>query len=136
MKNTITYAQALEMAIKVCSVSANADDYSDVVKKLTALKEKYSKPHTSSDEAKAKRSAMQKEKTAKARAELVSTVAPVLRKYLTSDITAKELFEVAKDELPQGFSAAKVQNILIREMAPELVKTETKGHANTYRLVG
>ena len=132
----ITYAQALEMAIKVCSIPANADEYSEVVEKLTALKEKYSKPHTSSDEAKAKRSAMQKEKTAKARAELVSTVAPVLRKHLTSDITAKELFEVAKDELPQDFSAAKVQNILIREMAPELVKTEAKGKANTYRLVG
>jgi len=132
----ITYAQALEMAIKVCSVPANADEYSEVVEKLTTLKEKYSKPRATSDEAKAKASAKRKEATAKARAELISTVAPILRKYLTSDITAKELFEVAKGELPQDFSAAKVQNILIREMAPELVKTEAKGKANTYRLVG
>jgi hypothetical protein len=28
----------------------------------------------------------------------------------------------------------KVQNILLREMAPELIKTEAKGKANTYRL--
>ena len=67
-------------------------------------------------------------------AELVAKVAPVLRKFLTADITAKELFEAAKAELPEDFSAPKVQNILIREMAPELVKTEVKGKANTYRL--
>ena len=69
-----------------------------------------------------------------ARAELVAKVAPILRKHLTSDLTAKELFEVAKGELPTDFTAPKVQNILLREMAPELVKTEAKGKANTYRL--
>jgi len=144
MKNTMTRVDALNTAIKMITntVELNGEGDPDEAKLtktleiLTKIRDQISKPHTSSDEAKAKRSAMQKEKTAKARAELVSTVAPVLRKYLTSDITAKELFEVAKDELPQDFSAAKVQNILIREMAPELVKTETKGHANTYRLVG
>ena len=144
MKNTMTRVDALNTAIDMITntIELNGEGDPDEVKLtktleiLTKIRDQISKPHTSSDEAKAKRSAMQKEKTAKARAELVSTVAPVLRKYLTSDITAKELFEVAKSELPQDFSAAKVQNILIREMAPELVKTETKGHANTYRLVG
>jgi hypothetical protein len=140
----MTRVEALNTAIEMITntVELNGEGDPDEVKLtktleiLTKIRDQISKPHTSSDEAKAKRSAMQKEKTAKARAELVSTVAPVLRKYLTSDVTAKELFEVAKGELPQDFSAAKVQNILIREMAPELVKTETKGHANTYRLVG
>ena len=144
MKNTMTRVDALNTAIDMITntIELNGEGDPDEVKLtktleiLTKIRDQISKPHTSSDEAKAKRSAMQKEKTAKARAELISTVAPVLRKYLTSDITAKELFEVAKSELPQDFSAAKVQNILIREMAPELVKTETKGHANTYRLVG
>lgn len=144
MKNTMTRVEALNTAIEMITntVELNGEGDPDEAKLtktleiLTKIRDQISNPHTSSDEAKAKRSAMQKEKTAKARAELVSTVAPVLRKYLTSDITAKELFEVAKGELPQDFSSAKVQNILIREMAPELVKTETKGKANTYRLIG
>lgn len=144
MKNTITRVDALNTAIDMITntIELNGEGDPDEIKLtktleiLTKIRDQIAKPRTSSEEAKAKRSAMQKEKTAKARAELVSTVVPVLRKHLTSDITAKELFEVAKDELPQDFSAAKVQNILIREMAPELVKTETKGKANTYRLIG
>lgn len=93
-----------------------------------------SRPHKVSDEAKAKAKAKRKEATAKARAELIAKVVPVLRKYLATDVTAKELFELAKDELPADFTPAKVQNILLREMAAELVKTEAKGKANTYRL--
>ena len=103
----------------------------EVVEKMIA---QLSKPHTASPEAKAKMNAKRKEATAVARAELVANVAPILRKYLTSDVTAKELFEIAKGELPSDFTAPKVQNILLREMAPELVKTEAKGKANTYRL--
>ena len=135
MKNTITYAQALEMAIKVCSVPANEDKYADVVEKLSTLREKYLKTNSISDEAKAARSAKQKAATAAARAELVAKVAPVLRKHLTADITAKELYEVAKDELPDGFSAAKVQNILLREMKSELVRSENGRNASTYHLI-
>ena len=131
MKNTMTRAMALTTALTFVPT-----EQTEVHEILTKMIAQVSKPHTSSDEAKAKRAAIQKEKTAKARAELVSTVAPVLRKYLTADVTAKELFEVAKGELPADFTAAKVQNILIREMAPELIKTETKGKANTYRLIG
>ena len=93
-----------------------------------------SKPHTTSPEAKAKMNAKRKEATAIARAELVAKVAPVLRAHLTSDLTAKELFAVAEAELPEGFTPAKVQNVLLREMKPELVVTEAKGKANTYRL--
>lgn len=134
MKNTITYAQALEMAIKVCSAPANVDDFGEVIQKLTSLKEKYEKPRTTSDEAKAKASAKRKEQTAKARMELCAQVMPILREIITHDMTAKEIFEAAKERLPEGFTAPKVQNILIREMAPELIKTEAKGKANTYRM--
>ena len=130
MKNTITRKSAIETALTF--VPAENTEVREV---LTKMIEQLSKPRVTSDEAKANRSTKQKEQTAKARAELVATVAPVLRKYLTADITAKELFEVAKSELPEGFSAPKVQNILIREMAPELIKTETKGKANTYCLI-
>lgn len=94
-----------------------------------------SKPRTpASEEQKNARNAAVREKNAEARKALVEKVAPVLRKYLTSDLTAKELFEAAKGELPEGFTAPKVQNVLLREMKPELAVTEAKGHANTYRL--
>lgn len=92
------------------------------------------KPRKTSDEAKAKASAKRKEQTAKARMELCEQVIPILREAITKDMTAKEIFEVARERLPEGFTAPKVQNILLREMAPELIKTETKGKANTYRL--
>jgi len=105
------------------------------VETIEAMIAQLSKPRTpKSEEAKAKANAVRKEKTAAARAELLAKVVPVLRAHLAEDITAKALFEATKAELPEDFSAAKVQNILIREMAPELVKTEAKGKANTYRL--
>lgn len=130
MKNTITKKSAVETALTF--VPETETEVREVLTKMVA---QLSKPRTpASDEAKAKRAAVQKEKTAKARAELVAVVAPVLRKHLTTDVTAKELFEAAKDELPADFSPAKVQNVLLREMKDELVKTETKGKANTYRL--
>ena len=59
---------------------------------------------------------------------------PILREVITHDMTAKEIFTAARERLPQDFTAPKVQNILLREMADELVKTEAKGKANTYRL--
>lgn len=125
----MTKIEALNYAI-----NAIGNDNSEVATILEKMVAQLSKSRTASPKAKAKASAKRKEQTAVARAELVANVAPVLRKYLTSDVTAKELFEIAKGELPEDFSAAKVQNILLREMAPELVKTEAKGKANTYRL--
>ena len=105
------------------------------VETINAMIAQLSKPHApASEESKAKANEKRRAETAAARAELVAAVAPVLHKYLTEDKTAKELFEVAAAELPQDFSAAKVQNILLREMASEVVKTEAKGKANTYRL--
>lgn len=124
---TMTKKEALTIALN----SINNTEAKSVIENMIA---QLSKPHVASPEAKAKMNAKRKEATAIARAELVAKVVPVLRAHLTEDITAKELFEVAKDELPSDFSAPKVQNILIREMASELVKTEAKGKANTYRL--
>ena len=78
-----------------------------------------------------------KEKTASARAELVAKVAPILREELThtlQGVTAKELFDLTKQNLPADFTAPKVQNILLREMREELNITEAKGKANVYTL--
>lgn len=129
----MTKKNALELAIATLSTD-NAND--EAVKTLQKMVEQLENRTPMSEEKKAEISAKRKTATAAARAELIAKVVPVLRKYLASDVTAKELFEQAKAELPTDFSAAKVQNVLLREMAVELVKTEAKGKANTYRLIG
>ena len=129
MKNSITKSVALTTALAF--IPETETEVREVITKMVA---QLNRPRATSDEAKAKASAKRKEQTAQARAEMVMQIAPILRKYLTTDMTAKELFEVAKGELPTDFSAPKVQNILRREMAPELIKTETKNKPNTYRL--
>ena len=133
-KNTITYAQALEMAIKICSAPANIEECAETVVKLSALKEKYEKPREGSDEAREKAYAKRKEATAKARAELLEKVTPILRANLSEPVTAKELYELCKAELPEDFTWNKVQHILIHEMKPELEITERKRGGNTYQI--
>lgn len=129
MKNTMTYSVALSTAI-----DAMKDTNPEVAERLTALREQMAKRSERSDEAKTKQNEQRKTKTAAARAELVAQVMPALRAVIDHDMTAKEIFEAAKDSLPADFTAPKVQNILRREMADELIKTETKGKANTYRM--
>ena len=126
--------QIVTETINACDLSIFNDGQLEKItaalKTVAAMREQLSKPRTNSAATNEKRKAA----TAQARAELVAKVAPVLRKYLASDITAKDLYEAAKDELPADFTAPKVQNVLLREMKDELVKTEAKGKANTYRL--
>jgi len=127
MKNIITKSAALSTALTF--IPETETEVREVISKMVAQLGK-----SRSDASKAKQNAKRKEQNAKARAELIAKVAPVLRNYLTADITAKDLFEVAKGELPADFTVGKVQAVLLREMAPELIKTEAKGKANTYRL--
>lgn len=124
----MTYVDALTIALTAVA------DNTEATERLTALREQLMKRHTTSDKAKEARKA----KTTEARSELVKTVAPVLRKALTAvpeGMTAKDLFAACEKELPEGFTAAKVQNVLLREMAPELEKIEDKRKANVYRLI-
>ena len=104
----------------------------EVVEILQKMIDQLSKPHTTSPEAKSKANEKRKAATAAARSALMEQVLPVLRDALTEPMTAKALFEKAKDGLPADFTAAKVQYILLHEMADEVVKTEAKGEANTY----
>ena len=128
MKNTITRVDALNIAID--TINTYRENDTAVCDILTKIRDQIAKPRTTSDEAKAKASA----KRAKARTELCSQVVPILREVITTDMTAKEIFTAAQERLPQDFTANKVQAILLREMKDELIKTETKGKANTYRL--
>lgn len=135
----MNYTDALTLAINTLS-TATDEASQKAVEKLTALRATYQtraeKRVPMSDEKKAEVSAARKEATAAKRAKLVAQVAPILRGVIDHDhdMTAKEIFLAAAPDLPAGFTAPKVQNILLREMAPELVKTEAKGKANTYRL--
>lgn len=129
----MTKKNALTVALNALTL-VNTDEATEARITLAKMIETLSASRAMSDEAKAKQNELRKAKTAAARAELVAAVAPVLRKYLTADVSAKELYEAAKAELPADFTHNKVQNVLLREMRPELVVTEAKGKANTYRL--
>ena len=99
---------------------------------ITKMIEQLSKPRKTSDEAKAKA----KDKRAKARAELMEQVLPIVREGVADGGTAKEIYERCADALPKDFTAAKVQYILLHEMADEVVKTEAKGKPNVYKMKG
>ena len=129
MKNTMTYAVALSTAIDTMK-----DTMPEVAERLTALRDTLAKRSQRSDDSKAKASAKRKEQTAAKRAEMCEQVVPILRDVMTADMTAKEIFSAAQERLPQDFTVGKVQAILLREMKDEVVKTETKNKANTYRL--
>ena len=134
MKN-MTYAVAIENAIDALSILDSHElDRDATIARLETLRETLAKRSGRSEDSKAKAAEKRKAANAKARAELVATVAPILRGVIDHDMTAKEIYEAAKDMLPADFTVGKVQAMLLREMKDELVKTENKNKANTYRL--
>lgn len=126
MAKQMTYVQALTIALNTMT-----DDVAKerVIALRTALER-----HGKSDVAKNNASNRRKAQTAEKRAALLATVTPVLRETMTQDMTVNEIFEAAKDRLPQDFTPAKVKNILAREMAPEIIKTERRSGPNLYRM--
>lgn len=105
-------------------------EQTEVREVLTAMIEQLSKPRKVSKDTKARAKA----KRANERAVLMAQVLPILRDALTEGGTAKEIFERCADALPEDFTSAKVQYILLHELADEVVKTETKGKPNVYTL--
>lgn len=102
---------------------------------LDKMKAQLNRPRAAASSEKATATAeKRKAETAAARAALVAEIKPILRKHLTTDVTVKELTEAAADELPADFTWHKVQNILSRELAPELIRTERKRGGDLYRL--
>ena len=132
----MNYVDALNHAIAILNTAEQTDETAKAVEKLTALATTLANRNANrtpmSEEAKTKRKA----ETAAKRAELISTVAPILRKHLSKPVTAKELFAAAQAELPEDFTWNRVQNVLIREMAPELIRTERKKGGDTYQIKG
>lgn len=136
MKNTITRVDALNFAIDcIQSAPAYSESSGDdkIVDVLTKIRDQIA-ARKASDAAKEKQAA----KRVEARTAVVNVVVPVLREALAHTplgVTAKELYGLAKANLPEDFTANKVQYILLHEMASEVEKIEAKGKPNTYRLV-
>ena len=119
----MTKKEALSIAIQ----SIDNEEVTAVLKTMLAALNR-----SNTEEQKEKR----RDATAKARNAMVVPLIPIIKNAMVGKgaLTAKEIYEAAKDNLPEDFSAAKVQNILLRELADSVVKTETKGKANTYTL--
>ena len=128
MKNTLTRVDALNFAIDTIKTFRESD--TEVCDVLVKIRDQIAKPRKTSDETKAKAKA----KRADARSALMAQVLPTLRDALTEGGTAKEIFERCADALPEDFTSAKVQYILLHELADEVVKTEAKGKPNIYTL--
>ena len=131
MKNTLTRVDAMNYAIAAVTNSTETlTNPDEIVEVLEKIRDQIAKPRKTSDEAKAKAKA----KRADARSALLAQVLPILRDALIEGGTAKEIFERCADALPEDFTSAKVQYILLHELADEVVKTEQKGKPNIYTL--
>ena len=130
----MTKKDALSYAINAINVSCDAEPDQEAIQILQKMIDQLSKPRKTSDEAKAKAKA----KRADARSKMLAEVLPVLRVALTGadGFTAKELYDRCADQLPADFTDKKVQYILLHDLAEEVIKTEVKGKANTYRIEG
>lgn len=128
----MTKKSALELAVATLAINNANDEAVEVLNKMIEQLDKSRAPM--SDEKKAELNSKRKAATAEARAKIVAAVAPIVRKIAVTPMTAKEIF-AASDEWPQNFTANKLQNVLIREMASELVKVEAKGKPNTYQVI-
>ena len=130
MKNTITRVDALNIAIN--SIPMDIENPTEVVEVLTKIRDQIAKPRKTSEDTKARAKA----KRANERAVLVAKVLPIVREGIADGGTAKKIFERCADALPADFTVAKVQYILLHEMADEVEKIEQKGKPNVYKMKG
>ena len=135
----MNYVNAINVAIATMAAAEQDETIVKATEKLVTMRDTLMKRAEAAKTPKNKEkldafNAKRKEANAKARAEHVANVAPILRKHLTKDMTAKELYEAAKSELPADYSWNKVQAMLTRELKPEVIRTERKKGGDTYRL--
>lgn len=130
MKNTITRVDALNIAIN--SIPMDIENPTEVVEVLTKIRDQIAKPRKTSEDTKARAKA----KRTNERAVLMAQVLPIIREGIADGGTAKEIYERCADALPADFTVAKVQYILLHEMADEVAKTEAKNKPNVYTMKG
>ena len=124
----------LTSALSVCDLSIftaeQRDKLSDAVATANEMVEQLAKPRTT-DKAKAA------DKRANARAEAIKDVLPIVRdglKKFPAGATAEELYNNVAAALPADWTTAKVQYLLLHELAGEVAKTEAKGKPNVYTI--
>lgn len=130
MKNTITRVDALNFAID--TITTYRENDTAVCDILAKMRDQIAKPRKTSEDTKARTKA----KRANERAILMAQILPIVRESVADGGTAKEIFERCADALPKDFTAAKVQYILLHEMADEVEKIEAKGKPNIYKMKG
>ena len=130
MKNTITRVDALNFAID--TITTYRENDTAVCDILAKMRDQIAKPRKTSEDTKARAKA----KRANERAVLMAQILPIVRENVADGGTAKEIFERCADALPKDFTAAKVQYILLHEMADEVEKIEAKGKPNIYKMKG
>lgn len=77
--------------------------------------------------------------TAKSRAnaDLYATAMPVVERVLdATPRTSKEIFALCANDLPDGFTANKVQYLILHQLAAKIEKHENGKNANTYTKKG
>ena len=72
---------------------------------------------------------------ARANAALYAAAKPIVKATLTSTPqTAKEIFTKCEADLPDDFNAAKVQYLLLHQLAGEIHKQDNGKNPNTYTI--
>ena len=72
---------------------------------------------------------------ARANADLYAAATPVVKAIMsTTPMTAKEIFTACENELPDGFTANKVQYLLLHQLADVVKKHDNSKNANSYSL--
>lgn len=72
---------------------------------------------------------------ARTNAKLYASAMPIVEKVLdATPRTSKEIFTLVQNELPEGFTANKVQYLLLHQLADKVEKHENGKNANTYTL--
>lgn len=128
--------KTLIQTIDACDLSDFTDEQkqkiSDAIATAQGMSDKLSQPRESTPADKAKAAA----KRATARAEAIKGVLPVVLQTVTDnpDHTAAEIYALCADALPAEWNVAKVQYLLLHELADRVAKAEAKGKPNTYRL--
>ena len=125
----ITYTMAIAMAIE----GLDKSKYGAVIDKLTALKVAVEKrnAHRGNNEATNEK---RRQANAAKRAATCEPIIPIIKSVLVKDMTATEIYEAGKELLPADFTPRKVSNILNREMANMVIKTEIKNKASMFRM--
>lgn len=129
----MTRKAAIENAVAILSADARNAETVETLNKILVGLHRERKPLT--DEQKQANSAKRKAIAAEKRKEMITPIIPILRDALSEPMTAKELYEKVKDNLPADFSWQKVQAILLKEMSPEVTKIECGRNAHQYKRI-